>query len=188
MLIAGLDTETTGFSAPDGHRIVEIAIVTYDFETRRIIDRYEQRIDPDRNIPAAAQAVHGISYESLVGKPKWQDVAKVIQAKLDAADVAIAHNMGFDGPFIGHELLRIGLKLPNFEPFCTMENARWACPDGKLPKLGELCFALGVEYDPAKAHSALYDVTLMMDCFFKGLDRGFYNLPICVSSITLSTI
>lgn len=176
-LVAGFDIETTGFEAPDGHRIIEIAIVTYDFATRKVIDSYVQRIDPDRSIPAAAQVVHGISYESLVGEPKWADVAPTIHAKLNAANVGIAHNMNFDGPFVGHELLRAGLTLPGFEPYCTMSNARWACPDGKFPKLGELAFALGVEFDPAKAHGASYDVEVMMTCFFAGLDRGFYSIP-----------
>lgn len=177
MLIAGVDTETTGFDATAGHRMVEIAIVTYDFATRKMVDNYTQRIDPDRSIPAAAQAVHGIAYEDLVGMPKWEDIASIVRAKLDAASVVVAHNMGFDGPFIGNELLRVGETLPGFEPFCTMENARWACPDGKYPKLGELCFALGVPYDPASAHGASYDVEVMMACFWAGLDRGFYRLP-----------
>ena len=85
--------------------------------------------------------------------------------------------MGFDGPFIAAELNRIGVNVPDVHSFCTMENARWACPDGKLPRLGELCFAMGVDYDPAKAHAAEYDVQVMMDCYFKGLLRGFYQLP-----------
>lgn len=174
MLIAGLDTETTGLEQAEGHRIIEIAILSYDTASRELVDKYVQRIDPERSIQAAAQEVHGISYDELVGCPKWNDVAPTIQAKLNKAGLLIAHNMGFDGPFLAAELVRVGLTVPNITSFCTMENARWACPDGKFPKLAELCFALGVPYDPDLAHAAEYDVERMMDCFWRALDRGFY--------------
>jgi hypothetical protein len=65
-----------------------------------------------------------------------------------------------------------------------MENARWACPDGKLPRLGELFFALGVSYERAKAHAAEYDIEVTMACLFRGLDRGFYQLPKTLRSMT----
>lgn len=176
-LIIGLDTETTGLEQSDGHRIIEIALLSYDLETRELVDKYVQRIDPERSIDPSAQAVHGISYEMLVGEPKWEDVAQDIADRLSTAELLIAHNMGFDGPFIAAELNRIGVRVPNVHSLCTMTGARWACPDGKLPKLGELCFALGIPYDTAAAHSALYDVEIMMKCFFEGLDRGFYKPP-----------
>ena len=177
MLIVGLDTETTGLEQEKGHRIIEIAMLTYDLETRALVDTWVQRVDPERSIDPGAQAAHGISYSELVGQPKWDDVAGEVSRRLGTAELLIAHNMGFDGPFIAAELLRVGLEVPNVHSLCTMENARWACPDGKLPRLGELCFALGVDYDPAKAHGAEYDVSVMMASFFKGLDRGFYQLP-----------
>lgn len=184
MRLIGLDTETTGFDASTGDRIVEIALRTYDMATRELVDSYIQRIDPDRNIPASAQAVHGISYDMLVGQPKWEDVAPEVKRRLDDAQIMVAHNMGFDGPFIGFELLRVGLALPTAEPFCTMENARWACPDGKYPSLAELCFALGVPFDIAKAHGAEYDTDKMVECFWRGLDRGVYApaLLLCVQA------
>jgi len=176
-IILGADTETTGLEQSDGHRIIEIALLAYDFDTRKCVDRYVQRIDPERAIAAAAQEVHGISYTELVGMPKWEAVAPEVHKRMSAAHVMVAHNMGFDGPFIGAELLRVGLKLPNVTPFCTMENGRFATFDGKFPKLQELCFAFGVPYDPAKAHAADYDVEVTMECFFRGIDRGFYVLP-----------
>ncbi len=175
--ILGLDTETTGIEQAEGHRIIEVACLTYDSVSRKLVDKYVQRIDPERAISAGAQDIHGISYSDLVGMPKWDIVAPEVQRRLDAADVMVAHNMGFDGPFVGAELLRVGQTIPMIEPFCTMENGRWACPDGKFPKLQELCFALGVVYDPTAAHAADYDVDVMMQCFWRGLDRGFFVLP-----------
>jgi DNA polymerase-3 subunit epsilon len=182
--LAGVDIESTGLEVDKGDRIIEIAILTYDFASRALVDKYVQRIDPDRSISAKAQEVHGISYNELVGCPKWEDVAATVKSKLDDVQVAVAHNMSFDGPFIGTELLRLGYDLPRFEPFCTMENARWACPFGKYPSLEELCFALQVPYDRASAHAADYDVSVMMECFWRGLDRGFYRLPALESVVT----
>lgn len=176
MKIIGLDTETTGLDQEKGHRIIEIAMLTYELDGT-LTDKWVQRIDPQRSIDPGAQAAHGISYTELVGQPKWEDVAKEVQRRLGTADLLVAHNMGFDGPFIAAELQRVGLQVPNVHSLCTMENARWACPDGKLPRLGELCFALGVDYDAAKAHAAEYDVSVMMDCFFRAHKRGFYALP-----------
>lgn len=177
MLVIGLDTETTGLSQEKGAKIIEIGLLTYDMATRKCVDRWVQRIDPEQPIEAGAQAVHGICYEDLVGSPKWTAVADDIAKRISRASLLVAHNMKFDGPFIAAELIRVGVKVPDVHSFCTMENGRWACPDGKNPRLGELCFALGVEYDTAKAHGAEYDIEVMMDCFFKGLERGFYKLP-----------
>lgn len=176
MRIIGVDTETTGLEQEKGHRIIEIALLAYD-ENGNLLDKWLQRIDPERSIDAGAQAAHGISYTELVGQPKWEDVAKEVATRIGEADLLVAHNMGFDGPFIAGELHRVGLEVPDVHGFCTMENARWACPDGKLPRLGELCFALNVPYDTAKAHAADYDIEVTMACFFKGLERGFYKMP-----------
>lgn len=176
-LVTTLDTETTGIDQTKGHRIIEVALMTYDFASRKLVDKYVQRIDPERSIDAAAQAVHGIAYSELVGMPKWPAVAPEVSKRMSATNLAIAHNMGFDGPFIGGELLRIGMPVPDMSVLCTMENGRWATFDGKLPKLQELCMALGVPYDPALAHAADYDVAVTMECFWRGLDRGFYQLP-----------
>lgn len=104
-------------------------------------------------------------------------MAPEIARRIGTAGLLVAHNMGFDGPFIAAELARVGVDVPNVHSLCTMENARWACPDGKSPRLGELCFALGVDYDTEKAHGAEYDVDVTMQCFFRGLARGFYQLP-----------
>lgn len=177
MIVMGVDTETTGLEQEKGHRIIEIALLSYDLDSRTLVDRYVQRIDPERSIDPGAQAAHGISYSELVGQPKWEDVAETIAKRIGKIDLLVAHNMGFDGPFIAAELLRVGYQPPDVHSLCTMENARWACPDGKLPRLGELCFSLGINYDRAKAHAAEYDVMVTLDCFFKGLERGFYTLP-----------
>lgn len=177
MICTVLDAETTGLEQEKGHRLIEVALFTFDFASRALLDKYVQRIDPERSIDAKAQEMHGIAYNELVGQPKWETVAPEVYRRMDEADVVIAHNKGFDLPFICLELARVGLDIPNCESFCTMEEGRWATFDGKSPKLQELCFALGVDYDPNKAHAAEYDVMKTAECLWAGIDRGFYKLP-----------
>lgn len=176
-LIAGLDIETTGLEQPAGHRIIEIAQLSYDLNSRTLVDRFVQRIDPERPIDPKAQAVHGISYAELAGQPKWDAVAPHVARRLAGCDYVIIHNRGFDEPFLTAELQRVGLPFGRAGVVCTMENGRWATMDGKSPRLQELAFALGIPYNAALAHAAEYDVSIMMECFWRGLDRGFYRLP-----------
>lgn len=178
MRVVGVDTETTGLSQEEGHRIVEICFRHYDLESRALIGTYTKRINPKRSIDAKAQAVHGIALSELLTEPTWEHLAEEIQDEMAKADLLIAHNMKFDGPFIALELMRVGLDIPKVDAFCTMESGRWATPLGKNPNLGELCFALDVPYDPSMAHSAEYDVDCTMLCFFRGYDMGFYQLPV----------
>lgn len=177
MILCFGDLETTGFSAAKGDRIIEVCLAVADFDTRRVVGKYVERINPLRSIPEKATAVHGIKLEDLRECPTWEVVAPKVQKILSKCDKFVAHNLDFDATFLVEELSRVGLGLPaNIGGFCTMENARWASANGKNPKLGELCWALGVEYDPSKAHSAEYDVLCMKDAFFKGVDLGFFRL------------
>lgn len=174
-IIAGLDWETTGKNEPD-HRIIEAYIGLYRGGTK--IWSYEQRIDPQRSIAADAQRVHGISASDLIGMPIWDSVAPTINAILKRADFIVAHNgLDFDKPFGEREMKRIGLTLTEKPWIDTMVDGVWACSDGKKPRLGELAFACGVDYDPSKAHAAAYDVDVMMECFNKGVEWGFFALP-----------
>lgn len=177
MIVTGADIETTGLKQEDGHRIVEICFRSYDTDTRLLTNSFMQRVNPRRAIDAKAREIHGISIDDLIGMPEWSDVGLIAQLYMKESDVLICHNMAFDGPFIALELARIGLDIPQVETLCTMKEGRWATPMGKNPNLGELCFALGVEFDKDNAHAADYDVDKMMECFWKGLDRGFYELP-----------
>ena len=175
--ITGLDTETTGLKQEEGHRIIEIAMLTYDFDTRKLVDKFVTRINPQRPIDPGAQAVHGISFSELTECLIWTDVAQAIADYMAKSDLLVAHNAGFDMPFIANELLRVGIDVPDVDVFDTIDS-RWATPFGKKPNLGELCFALDVPYDKSAAHAAEYDVDVMMQAFFKGVDLGFFKLGI----------
>lgn len=180
--ITGLDTETTGLKQEEGHRIIEIAMLTYRYATREVVDKLVLRINPERPIDPGAQAVHGISFGELVDCPTWKDVAEQVSAFMARSDVLVAHNAGFDMPFIVNELLRVGVDVPDVEVFDTLD-ARWATPLGKKPNLGELCFALDVPYDKSEAHAAEYDVAVMMQSFFKGVDLGFFKLDKVINEL-----
>lgn len=176
MILTGLDTETTGLNPADGHRIIEICFRHYDSETKELLDSYVQRIKPNRPIDPKAQAVHGISVDDLIKCPTFEEIAEEIAGHMAKADYLVAHNMDFDANFLVTELANAGVDIPDVETFCTMENARWATPYGKKPNLGELCYALDVPYDAAEAHAADYDVDVMMQCLFNGINLNFYTL------------
>jgi DNA polymerase-3 subunit epsilon len=178
-LIAGLDIETTGIDQADGHRIIEVAIAIHELESQARVGSFVSRINPQRPIDPGAQEVHKISFDMLAHEPLWGAVAPKVSAILSRCQYVVAHNgEGFDLPFVCAELQREGCTVPRqFKLIDTMLQARWATPDGSVPNLGALCFACGVDYDTSKAHGALYDVDVMMACFFSQHKRGFFTLP-----------
>jgi len=155
-----------------------VAISLYDLNTMQRLAKLERRINPQRSIDPAAQEVHGIAFEDLTECETWDQVAPLVGRTLSAASVVIAHNgQGFDLPFVFGELARVGVALPAVKLMDTMLQGRWATPDGALPSLKALAFACGVEYDPSKAHAAMYDVDVMMECVNRQMARGFFSIP-----------
>jgi DNA polymerase-3 subunit epsilon len=176
-LIAGADTETTGLE-PTDHRIIEVYVGLWDLDSRTLVEQYFQRIHPQRSIQPAAQAVHGISIGDLERCPAFGVIAPDLRAFLERADLVVGHNWDqFDVPFINTELGRAKLPPLTKPTFDTMMQGRWATPVGAVPNLGALCWACDVPYDIAQAHAADYDVKKTVECFFKGLDWGWFKLP-----------
>lgn len=178
-IVGGIDIESTGLDYSSDHKIIEIAITRYDLDTHTHIDSLEMRFNPRRSIDPKAQAVHGISLEKLVAEPLLADHAKDVAAYMAQCQIWVAHNgEAFDIPFIRHEFASYGVKLPSVPVVDTMLDGLWATEDGKRPRLEELAFSLGFIYDREKAHGALYDTDLMMQCFFKAREKyGFFKLP-----------
>ena len=181
IIISFLDLETTGLKQEEGHRIIELAFLlfSYDLNTheKKAIGKYVQRVNPNRSIDAKAQAVHHIAINDLMGEPTWEEVVDKVVKVLIKTDLLVAHNINFDAPFIANEILRVGRKLPECETFCTMDEGRFASFDGFPPSLRKLADCFDIKYDLTKAHSALYDISLTAQCFFLGLERGYYQLP-----------
>lgn len=176
-IVGGYDIETTGLEIGD-HRIIEACLQLWDLKSRKRLVNVTQRIDPQRSIVTSAQAVHGISLADLSGCPTWETVGPKLRQIMERCDLIVAHHgEGFDFPFTNHELKRIGLPPIPAPTFDTMKPARWATPVGKVPSLQELAWACEVPYDTCLAHAADYDVSVMMDCFFRGLDWGMFQLP-----------
>lgn len=177
MIVAGLDTETTGLDPDKGHKIIEICLQLEDYFTGRKLGSKTWRVHPNRSIDPRAEAVHKISLDMLKGAPTFDAIAPTLHKILSSSHVFVAHNAMFDLRFLAAEFSACGLTIPDREVFCTMDNGRWACADGKAPKLGELCWALGIEYDKDAAHAADYDVQVMMQALRKGVDLGYFTLP-----------
>jgi len=178
MLIGGFDLETTGVKV-DTDRICEVAIILQDMETGSNKLVYVRRINPEMHISAGASKVHGMMDADVIGYPVFGSVAPLLTKVIDRCDIIVGHNLiGFDIPLLAHEMMRCGVK-PTKSPelFDTMLEGRWATPDGKMPTLGELCWALDVTYDPTEAHAAEYDVLKTLECFRRGVALGNYKLP-----------
>jgi len=177
IVACGLDIETTGLEQDKGHRMVEVATLLYDVETEALLAKWVQRINPQRAVPGDAVAVHGITFEAVSGEPTFEVIAPKLAKILSTVHFVVGHNgRDFDLPFIRAELIRVGQPAPN-PPVIDTSDAKWATPFGKTPSLGELCFALGIAYDKSQAHSAEYDVDVMMKAFFAGKRMGYFALP-----------
>lgn len=100
-----LDTETTGFDAERGDRLIELGAVEY-IDGKPSGREFHRLIDPEREIPAAAAAVHGYTWDMLKGKPKFAEVANDFLDFIRGGDL-FAHNADFDSGFITSELKRM---------------------------------------------------------------------------------
>lgn len=176
MKVCVLDTETTGLSFEEGHRIIEVAAIVVDLDKMKAIDKLEQRINPGRSIDPKAKLVHGISSSDLVGKPTFKYVEPRLTALVEKCDLLVAHNLEFDAGFLLGEYGLLDKEFPEIESFDTMASCRWATPMGKLPSLKELCFACGIEYNETRAHAALYDVLVLAKCFMKAYAENALDL------------
>ena len=178
MVIAGLDTETTGLHPDKGDRIIEISIIKVDSEDdwSRTMPEFNTRLNPRKVISPEASAVHHIYNEDVDDCPFFEDIADELSLYLSDVDLLVCHNLQFDGSFLINEFQKVKKDVPDVEGFCTMETGRWATGTGKLPNLGELCFTCGVEYNPEEAHAARYDVIKMLECLEVGVNNGWFKL------------
>lgn len=175
-LIVGYDTETTGLENED--RVIEFAASIMDIDTGEIVYRFEQRFNSGgQPIHPKALAVHGIHPSDIAHCPDFATAIPTIQKMAKLCNVWLAHNAEFDNRMLAGEFNRASEPMPVLTILDSMVEGRWATPNGKNPNLGELCFSLGIPYDPALAHNALYDVEVMLKAWRAGWQRGFYQYP-----------
>lgn len=171
-----LDTETTGINPFDTprHRIVEIGAVEL-WNQVPTGKTYHQYINPERDMPGEAFAVHGISEEFLSDKPVF---AAVGQAFLDfVADAQmVIHNASFDMRFLNAELEWANLPLlPDAQALDTLQIARRKFP-GSPASLDALCRRFGIDNSMRDKHGALLDSEILADVYLEltgGRQKGF---------------
>ena len=158
-----LDTETTGLDPSSGHRLVEIGCIELvnRFPTGRTFHRY---VNPERDIPAEAFAVHGISAEFLKDKPGFAAIADELLAFLGDAALVI-HNAQFDLGFINAELERAARPLlPRERLVDTLLLARRKYPAGPN-RLDDLCARYAIDNSRRTKHGALLDAELLAEVY-----------------------
>lgn len=164
-----LDTETTGLEVRDGHRIIEIGCV--ELVNRRLSGRhYHQYIQPERDIDAGAEAVHGISSSFLADKPVFAEIAADFLEFVQGAELII-HNAPFDVGFLNAELARLqgGAGVPeNLDAICsvtdTLQMARRMFTAQKN-NLDALCRRFDIDNSHRELHGALLDAEILAEVY-----------------------
>lgn len=160
-----LDTETTGLSPKEGHRIVEIGCLEL-INHMSTGENYHQYIKPDIPMPSGAQDVHGISDEFLADKPPFEEVAEAFLEFVGDSPMVI-HNASFDMAFINAELTRMGLAtLPMSQTIDTVSMAREKFP-GAPASLDALCRRFEIDNSSRTFHGALLDAELLAEVYLE---------------------
>ena len=168
------DTETTGLDPLFGDRVIEIAAIELvnELPTGRI---FHALLDPERDIPADASRIHGITNKDIEGKPKFADIAEDF-LEFVGDDPLVAHNAPFDFGFLDAELARIGLpKLARTRMIDTLALAKQKFP-GIPNSLDALCRRFEIDLSARTTHNALLDCKLLAEVYIEltgGRQRGF---------------
>ena len=163
-----LDTETTGLSFREGHKIVEIACI----ETKDLITTgkvFHKLINPLRDIPEAAYKVHGYTKEFLSDKDTFDKVADEFLNFIKGKRIVI-HNASFDVSFLNGELNEIQKELIDIKSVTdSLELARNKFP-GTSNSLDALCKKFNIDLSKRTKHNALLDCELLREVYINLLD------------------
>ena len=158
-----LDTETTGLSYKDGHKIVEIACI----ETKDLIPTnnvFHKLINPRRNVPEAAFKVHGFSEEFLSDKETFDKISDEFLNFIKGKKLII-HNANFDLEFLNGELGSIKKNLIDKEVVIdSLEIARNKFP-GTSNSLDALCKRFNIDLSRRNKHNAMLDCELLREVY-----------------------
>ena len=157
------DTETTGLDPRTGDRMVEIGCI-------ELVNRvptgatYQAYFNPDRDMPEAAEAVHGLSAAFLSDKPRFRDKCHEL-LEFIADSPLVAHNAGFDFAFLNTELDLCGLEAVCLSRMIdTVAIAKRRHPGAKL-SLDALCTRYGIDRSHRVRHGALLDAELLAQVY-----------------------
>jgi len=163
-----LDTETTGLSFKDGHKIVEIACL----ETKELIPtskKFHKLINPQRKVSEDAFKVHGYSTEMLSNKENFSLIAKDFLDFIKGRKIII-HNAPFDLGFLNNELKLLKLEMIEKENVVdTLEIARSKYP-GSSNSLDSLCKRFNVDLSRRVKHNAMLDCELLREVYINLLE------------------
>ncbi len=176
-----LDTETTGFDPLSGHRVVEIGCIELfnHMPTGREFHRY---LNPERDMPAEAEAVHGLSAAFLADKPLFSSLADELLGFIGESPI-IAHNAGFDMNFINAELRRIGRgPLAADRAIDTVILARRKFP-GAQASLDALCRRFQIDLSERGKHGALLDAKLLARVYLELIGGREPGLALAASEV-----
>lgn len=160
-----LDTETTGLDPHSGHRIVEIGCVELinHVATGR---HFQKHVNPERDMPEEAQAIHGLTGDFLSNQPVFADIADEFMEFIAGATLVI-HNAAFDLGFINAELERLGRPLLAGEDVTdTVSLARRKFP-GAQASLDALCRRFQIDISDRSLHGALKDARLLAEVYLE---------------------
>lgn len=168
------DTETTGMDPFAGDKIVEIGAVELvnHLPTGKTLQLY---INPEREVPAEAIAVHGITNEFLADKPVFSQVYTEFVDFIGTDSKLVAHNAAFDMKFINYELELVGHKaIPDNRVIDSLVMARRKFP-GSPANLDALCRRFEIDNTERTYHGALLDSELLAEVYLEllgGRQRG----------------
>jgi|GraSoiStandDraft_2_1057267.scaffolds.fasta_scaffold316193_2 DNA polymerase-3 subunit epsilon len=159
-----VDTETTGLDPQTGHRIVEIACLEllHHVPTGRKFHRY---VNPERDMPADALAVHGLTEEFLARHPLFPEIVDEL-LKFIGEDRLVIHNAEFDLAFLNAELRRVGRPLLACPFVDTLAVARSRFP-GNPASLDALCRRFAIDLSGRELHGAALDCRLLADVYIE---------------------
>lgn len=179
-----LDTETTGLDPKQGHRIIEVGAV--EMINRRLTgNRFHRYLNPEREIDAGAQQVHGISLDFLQDKPLFRDIAGDLLAFTGDAELII-HNAPFDVGFLNRELDMLGLEAITVR--CTITDTLKMAKElnpGQRNNLDALCKRYAIDNSGRTLHGALLDAELLAEVYL-AMTRGQESLMIELEEPLLS--
>jgi len=163
-----LDTETTGLSVKDGHRIVEIGCV----ELNDLIptkNKFHCYLNPERKVSEKAFEVHGYSDEFLSKKPKFKEIVEDFLEFIEGKRLII-HNSEFDLSHLNNELSLIGKNKIKNEIIDTLTLARDKFP-GSPSNLDALCKRYSIDNSKRTQHTALIDCDLLAKVYINLIDQ-----------------
>ena len=163
-----LDTETTGLSVKEGHRIVEIGCIELDnlIPTKNSFHYY---LNPERKVSEQAFKIHGYSDEFLSKQKKFRDISKDFLNFIKGKRLII-HNAEFDIEHLNNELSKIGNSKITNEVIDTLSLARGKFP-GSSANLDALCKRYNIDNSKRTHHTALIDCDLLSKVYINLIDQ-----------------